>query len=72
MEELGINTNFLLIQLSAIAALLVLPVASLFDAVRKNLNGLSLIVWVLLICMIPVIGSLAYWTFAPKEIIRCE
>ena len=59
MEELGINTNFLLIQLSAIAALLVLPVASLFDAVRKNLNGLSLIVWVLL-------GSLAYWIVRPK------
>ena len=66
MEELGINTNFLLIQLSAIAALLVLPVASLFDAVRKNLNGPSLIVWVLLICMIPVIGSLAYWIVRPK------
>ncbi|MGZ9234600.1 MAG: PLDc N-terminal domain-containing protein [Anaerolineales bacterium] len=42
-----------------------LPVISLIDLARKKLNGIPLAVWVLVICVVPVLGSLAYWIIKP-------
>ena len=65
MEPLGINTGFLFIQLAIVAIMMVLPVISLIDLARKKLNGTPLALWVLIICAIPLLGSLAYWMIKP-------
>jgi hypothetical protein len=66
METLGINTGLLLIQLIPLVLLIGLPVISLLDLRRKNLSGTALAVWVLVICAVPFIGSLAYWIIKPS------
>jgi hypothetical protein len=65
MEPLGINTGLLLIQLLFATFLLGLPVISLIDLAKKKLGDTPLAIWVLLICVVPVLGSLAYWIIKP-------
>jgi hypothetical protein len=65
MEPLGINAGLLLIQFVVVFIMLGLPVISLIDLARKKLNGTPLSVWVLVICVVPVLGSLAYWIVKP-------
>jgi hypothetical protein len=65
MEPLGINAELLLIQVAIMSVIFGLPVISLIDLSRKKLNGTPLAVWVLVICAIPVLGSLAYWIIKP-------
>ena len=66
MEPLGINTVLLIAQLLPIILLIGLPLISLLDLRKKNLSGVPLGIWVLIICDIPVIGSLAYWIIKPS------
>ena len=42
-----------------------LPVITLIDLAKKNLTGTTLALWVLVICIVPVIGPLAYWIIKP-------
>jgi hypothetical protein len=70
MEPLGINTGLLLIQLIPVILLIGLPIISLLDLRKKNLSGVPLGIWVLIICAIPVIGSLAYWIIKPSAEIK--
>ena len=65
MEPLGINAGLLLIQFLFVAVMAGLPVISLIDLARKKLSGTPLAVWVLVICAVPVLGSLAYWIIKP-------
>lgn len=65
MDALGINFGLLLIQLFFIALFIGLPVISLIDLARKKLSGTPLALWVLVICVVPVLGSLAYWIVKP-------
>ena len=65
MEPLGINAGLLFIQLIFVVIMLGLPVISLIDLARKRLSGTPLAVWVLVICAVPVLGSLAYWIIKP-------
>ena len=65
MEPLGINAGLLLIQFLFVAVMVGLPVISLIDLARKKLSGTPLAVWVLVICAVPVLGSLAYWIIKP-------
>jgi len=65
MEALGINAGLLFIQLLISIVLIVLPILSLIDLARKNLSGMPLAVWVLVICAVPILGSLAYWIVKP-------
>lgn len=65
MEPLGINAGLFLIQVLFVAVMLGLPVISLIDLARKKLSGTPLAIWVLVICAIPVLGSLAYWIVKP-------
>ncbi len=67
MEMLGINTGLLLMQLIFAVVLFALPIVSLIDLGRKKLDGLVLAVWVLVICAIPILGSLAYWIIRPSK-----
>jgi len=65
MEPLGINIGLLLIQLLIVIAMLGLPVISLIDLAKKKLSGTPLAIWVLVICAVPLLGSLAYWIIKP-------
>ena len=70
MEPLGINTGLLLVQLIPAIALIGFPVISLIDLKKKTLSGTTLAIWVLIICAIPLIGSLAYWIIKPSSEIK--
>ena len=70
MDSLGINTGLLIAQLLPIIMFIVIPVISLLDLRKKNLNGLTLGIWVLVICAIPIIGALAYWIVRPSAEIK--
>ena len=65
MEPLGINTGLLLIQSIIVIVMIGLPIISLIDLARKKLSGMSLAIWVLVICAVPLLGSLAYWIIKP-------
>lgn len=65
MEPLGINGGLLLVQLIFTMLFVGLPVISLVSLSRKKLTGTPLALWVLVICVVPVIGSLAYWIVKP-------
>ena len=65
MEPLGINAGLLFIQLLISIVLIALPILSLIDLARKNLSGMPLAIWVLVICALPILGSLAYWIIKP-------
>jgi hypothetical protein len=65
MEPLAFNTGLLLIQLLFVTAIVGLPVISLIDLAKKKLGGTPLAIWVLVICAVPVLGSLAYWIIKP-------
>ena len=66
MEPLGINAGLLLTQLIVVMLIIGLPVISLIDLGRKKLTGTSVAVWVLVICAVPFLGSLAYWIIRPS------
>ena len=70
MESLGINFGFLFIQLIFVILVVGLPIISLFDLRKKNLSGTPLGIWVLVICAVPFIGSIAYWIIKPSAEIR--
>ena len=65
MDALGINLGLLLVQFFFTALLIGLPVISLIDLARKRLSSTPLAVWALVICVVPVLGSLAYWIVKP-------
>ncbi len=67
MEDLGINTGLLLVQLIPALIMIGFPVISLVDLRKKKLTGTTLGIWVLIICAIPLIGSLAYWIIRPSS-----
>ena len=65
MDVLGINFGLLLEQVFFVILLIGLPIISLIDLARKRLSGTPLAIWALVICLVPVIGSLAYWIIKP-------
>ncbi len=66
MDSLGINTGLLFVQILPIILFIGMPVISLLDLRKKNLSGTTLGIWVLVICAVPIIGSLAYWIIKPS------
>jgi hypothetical protein len=45
--------------------LLGLPIVSLIDLARRKLTGVPLAIWAVFICVVPVMGSIAYWIIRP-------
>ena len=70
MEPLGINTGLFLIQLIPIIVFVGFPIISLIDLKKKKLNDITLAIWVLVICAIPLLGALAYWIVKPSPEIK--
>jgi len=65
MDALGINFGMLLIQSIIPIVLFVFPMISLIDLARKKLTGTPLALWVLVICVVPILGASAYWIVKP-------
>jgi hypothetical protein len=65
MIDIGINSSLLLYQLVFVIGLIGLPIISLINLAKKKLNGTPLAIWVLVICAVPFLGSLAYWIIKP-------
>jgi hypothetical protein len=65
MEPLGINIGLLFIQVVVVMFMLGPPIISLIDLARKKLSGTPLAIWVLVICVVPILGSMAYWIIKP-------
>ena len=70
MDDLGINSGLLFVQILPIILFIGLPVISLLDLRKKNLSGTPLALWVLIICAVPIVGSLAYWVIKPAPEIK--
>lgn len=71
MEQLGINIGLLMFQLVFAFVIVVLPVISIFHlGIKKRLTGMTLALWVLIICAIPFLGPLAYWIIKPTAEIK--
>ena len=65
MEDLGINFPMLLVQSILPVVLFVFPLISLIDLARKKITGIPLAIWVLVICVVPILGASAYWIVKP-------
>jgi hypothetical protein len=65
MEPLGINMGLGLLEFIPVIILIGLPIISLIDLAKKKLTGMPLAIWVLVICVVPLLGSLAYWIVRP-------
>ena len=65
MEPLGINFGLGLTELILILVIVGLPIISLLDLAKKRLRGTPLAIWALIICVVPILGSFAYWIIRP-------
>jgi len=65
MDALGINIGLLLIQMMSVILFIGLPIIALIDLAKKKMSGTPLAIWVLIICVIPVLGAVAYWIVKP-------
>jgi len=65
MENLGINFGLGLTELVIVMLIIGLPIISLIDLARKKLTGTTLAIWALIICVVPLLGSFAYWIIRP-------
>jgi hypothetical protein len=66
MEPLGISASELLVEALILILFVGLPIISLIDLARRKLAGLPLAIWALLICVVPLMGSVAYWIIRPS------
>jgi hypothetical protein len=66
MDPLGINAGMLFEQAFIVILFIGLPIISLIDLARRKLTGTPLATWALLICIVPVLGAVAYWIIRPS------
>lgn len=66
MDALGINGWFLIIQMVFAVLFIGLPIISLIDLGKKKMTGTPLALWVLVICVVPILGAMAYWIIKPN------
>lgn len=70
MEPLGINSGMLLTQVIVVTLFLALPIISLIDLAKRKMTGVPLAIWAVFICIVPLIGSVAYWIIRPSPEIK--
>ena len=66
MEPLGIGTGELIVIVFIVMFSIGLPIISLIDLARKKMSPTPLAIWALMICIVPILGSLAYWIVKPN------
>jgi hypothetical protein len=57
---LGLN------EILIIVLIIGLPIISLIDLARRKLTGVPLAIWAVFICVVPIMGSIAYWIIRPS------
>ena len=60
MEAIGINTGMFMTQVLVVLLFLGLPIISLIDLAKRKLTGIPLAIWAVFICVVPLMGSIAY------------
>lgn len=65
MDTLGIGITEFIIPVIVLMLFPGFPIITLIDLSKKKMTGTPLAIWVLSICIVPVIGSLAYWIIKP-------
>jgi hypothetical protein len=58
--QIGLN------EILVVALLIGLPIISLIDLARRKLTGIPLAIWAVFICVVPIMGSVAYWIIRPS------
>jgi len=44
-----------------------LPIITLIHLAKKRLSAIPLAIWALSICIVPILGSVAYWIVRPTS-----
>ena len=70
MEALGLNTGMFITQVILVMLFFALPVISLIDLAKRKLTGIPLAIWAVLIVVVPLMGSIAYWIIRPTGEIK--
>jgi hypothetical protein len=65
LDTLGFGIAEFIILVIVLMLFLGLPIITLIDLARKKMTGTPLAIWVLIICIVPMIGSIAYWIVKP-------
>jgi hypothetical protein len=65
MDMFGIDGWFLFVQGFTAILFIGLPIIALIDLAKKKMSGTTLALWVLIICVIPALGAIAYWIVKP-------
>ena len=70
MEPLGINWGYSLVQMLIFGIYPLLSLTALFALRQSRVNGITQVLWALLIVAIPVLGALAFFIVRPSENIQ--
>ena len=68
MDILGINTEYLIIQLLVIGVWPILVLWALFNLRRAQLAEINKALWALLIIAVPILGSLTFFIAKPGRV----
>jgi hypothetical protein len=64
--QLGLNLEALIVQLFMLLMLVGLPVMALVDLIgRQTVTASQRALWVALIVLVPILGTVAYFTWGP-------
>lgn len=70
MEPLGINWEYLLVQIMIFGIYPLLSLTALFALRQRRVTGITQVLWALLIVAIPIVGALAFFIVRPSENIQ--
>ena len=65
MEAIGLSAGMFFEQFIVLILFLGLPIISLIDLAKRKLTGIPLAIWAVFICIVPLMGSIAYWIIRP-------
>ena len=65
MDPLELDAGLFLEQAIFVTLFIGFPIISLIDLAKKQFSSTPLAVWVVVICAVPLLGSLAYWVVTP-------
>ena len=65
MEVMSISASELLVEALIMILFFGLPIISLIALEKRKLSSLPLAIWAVLIVVVPLMGSIAYWIIRP-------
>jgi hypothetical protein len=69
IDRFGIHSGFFFLQLlNCLVPLLWLglSIATLFTLKKRTLGETATVLWAILICVLPILGAIAFWIISPK------